>query len=72
MKDKPGNLGYYFGKRASANESDFVFISIWKDFDSIKANFGIDWEVSFLPEGYEEIIEEHSIKHFDVAGEIAV
>ena len=34
---------HYFGKLVSTNDGNFVFISIWKDFDAIKATFGEDW-----------------------------
>ncbi len=63
VKGKPGNLGYFFGENISSDGNDLVFISVWENLDSIKSNFGEDWEKSYLPEGYEEIIESCSIKH---------
>ena len=63
VKGKPGNLGYFFGESLSSDENDLVFISVWKNLESIKSNFGEDWEKSYLPEGYEEIIESCSIRH---------
>ena len=63
VKGEPGNLGYFFGSHISSEKPDLVFISVWKDLESIKRRFGKDWEKSFLPEGYEEIIESCSIKH---------
>lgn len=70
VKDKPGNLGYFFGENLSSDEHDLVFISVWKDLESIKAHFGEDWEQSFLPPGYEEIIEHCSIKHIQFDGHL--
>ena len=71
VKGKPGNLGYFFGENISSDGSDLVFISVWKDLESIKSHFGKEWEESFLPEGYEEIIESCSIKHIEFDGILA-
>ena len=68
VKGKPGNLGYFFGENISSDENDLVFISVWKDLESIKSHFGKDWEKSYLPEGYEEIIENCLIKHIEFDG----
>ena len=67
---KPGNLGFFFGQSLSSDEHDLVFISVWKDLDSIKTNFGAAWEESFLPPGYDEIIESCSIKHIEFDGRL--
>ena len=64
----PGNLGYCFGENISFDGNDLVFISVWKDLESIKSRFGEGWEASFLPEGYEENIESCSIKHIEFDG----
>ena len=70
VKGEPGNTGHCFGKLESSDGRDFVFISIWSDLQSIQDRFGDDWNSSFLPQGYEEIIESCSLKHFTVSGEI--
>ncbi len=68
VQGKPGNLGYFFGKKSSSDDHDFVFVSIWDSLESVKSNFGEEWESSFLPPGYAEIISECSIKHFNISG----
>jgi quinol monooxygenase YgiN len=70
VKGKPGNIGYFFGENLSTNENDLVFISIWKNLESIKSHFGESWEQSYLPEGYEEVIESCSIKHIEFDGRL--
>ena len=67
---KPGNLGYFFGENISSDENDLVFISVWKDMASIKSLFGKDWQASFLPEGYAELIESCSIQHIEFEGNL--
>ena len=70
VQGKPGNLGYLFGQSLSSDEHDLVFISVWRDIESVKARFGKDWEESFLPGGYDELIESCSIKHLEVDGSL--
>lgn len=70
VEGEPGNLGYFFGENITSTGSDLVFISVWKDLESIKSLFGDAWEASYLPEGYEEIIESCSIKHIEFDGAV--
>jgi len=67
---KSGNLGYLFGENLSSDGNDLVFISVWQDLESIKSRFGEEWQASFLPDGYEEIIESCSIRHIEVDGSL--
>lgn len=67
---KPGNIGYFFGENLSADENSLVFISVWKDLESVKSLFGEEWEESFLPPGYDEIIESCSIRHVEFDGKL--
>lgn len=43
-----------------------MFVSIWDDLDAVKRHFGEDWQESYLPEGYEDLIETCSIRHIYV------
>lgn len=68
VQGKPGNQGYFFGKKTSSDDHDYLFVSIWDSLESVKSHFGTEWESSYLPPGYGEIIEEYSIKHFKFNG----
>ena len=68
VRHEPSNKGYYFGGGIEQNENVVVFASFWKDLEAIKTRFGDDWQVSFLPEGYEKLIEECWVEHIDVGG----
>ena len=70
VQGTPGNLGYFFGKKSSSDDHDFLFVSIWDSLESVQSHFGKEWESSFLPPGYAEIIEACSIKHFKFSGTI--
>ncbi|WGH78603.1 antibiotic biosynthesis monooxygenase family protein [Jannaschia ovalis] len=68
VRNEAGNCGYFFGRDIFTDDGKLVFASLWKDLDAIKQRFGEDWQASFLPEGYEDIIEEHAIRHIDLGG----
>ena len=66
----PGNLGYFFGGDLAEDSHDLVFISVWQDLASIQARFGDAWQQSFLPEGYENLIDTCSIRHVEFSGQV--
>ena len=70
VNGEPGNQGYFFGEYVSSDGNDLVFISVWEDLDSIKARFGENWEKSYLPEGYDELIESCSLRHIVFDGKL--
>ncbi len=64
VRNKPGNKGYFFGHGAAGDDNVVVFASIWKDLQSIKDHFGEEWQSSYLPPGYEDLISKCSVRHF--------
>ena len=64
VRNQPGTQGHFFGKRVSGEDDVFLFVSVWRDLDAVKSRFGGEWESSFLPAGYSELIDECSVKHF--------
>ena len=67
VKGRPGNNGYFFGRCVQGGDDVVMFVSVWKDLDSVKARFGEDWQVSHMPDGYEDLIEECFVRHFDMS-----
>ena len=66
VRGHPGNQGFFFGHSVGSDEDYVVFTSVWRDLDAVKARFGETWQESFLPSGYEDLIEQHSVRHIDV------
>ncbi len=64
---KPGNLGYYFGRCADGEADSVMFVSVWASLEAVKARFGEDWQSSYMPQGYEDLIEQCSVRHFDMS-----
>ncbi len=67
VQHEPGNKGYFFGQGVAVDEDIVIFASFWSDLEAVKQRFGEDWQTSFLPEGYEDLIEECSVQHIDVS-----
>ncbi len=64
---EPGNRGYFFGRCVPDGENTVLFVSVWKDLAAVKERFGDDWQVSYIPEGYDELIDECSVRHVDIS-----
>lgn len=67
VQGKPGNKGYFFGHCVQGGDDVVMFVSVWKDLDAVKARFGADWQVSYMPDGYEDLIDACFIRHFDMS-----
>ena len=66
VANEPGNAGYFFGRLLHSSDDVAIFASVWDDMKAIKRRFGADWQSSFQPDGYEDLIETCSIRHFDL------
>lgn len=67
VRNEPDNRGYFFGRCIQGGESTVIFVSVWKNLAAIKKRFGNDWQNSHLPEGYTDLIDECSVRHFDMS-----
>ena len=63
----PGNRGHFFGRCVQGNENTVMFVSVWDNLDAVKARFGEAWQTSYMPEGYEDLIEDCHVRHFDMS-----
>ncbi|MEJ2016325.1 MAG: antibiotic biosynthesis monooxygenase [Limibacillus sp.] len=63
---EPGNRGYFFGRCIEGDGNVVLFVSVWDNLEAIKARFGESWQASFMPDGYEKLIEDCSVRHFDL------
>lgn len=67
VRGEPGNTGYFFGQEIGVEGETVLFASVWQDLAAVKTRFGDDWQVSFLPEGYDALIETCSVRHVDLS-----
>ncbi len=67
VRGEPGNEGYFFGQDITVEGEIVVFASVWRDLDAVKVRFGDEWQQSFLPEGYDALIDTCSVRHVDLS-----
>ena len=67
VRDESGNAGYFFGQLIQSDDNIVVFASLWRTVDAIKARFGEEWQSSYMPPGYNDLIAECSVRHFDLS-----
>ena len=67
VEGHPGNRGYFFGRCVQGGENMVMFVSMWDDLEAVKHRFGEAWQVSYLPDGYEDLIETCSLRHLDAS-----
>ncbi|NNE52467.1 MAG: antibiotic biosynthesis monooxygenase [Sulfitobacter sp.] len=72
VQNEPGNQGYFFGRGAVTDEDYVIFASIWADLQAVKDRFGKDWQSSFLPPGYDALIEDCSIRHIHLTSGLKI
>lgn len=66
VSGKPGNKGYYFGHFVEGDGNAVMFVSVWQDLAAVQARFGSDWQVSYMPDGYADMIEDYGVRHLDL------
>ena len=66
VRDQAALVAYIAGAPEPGSPRDFLFMTIWRDFQGMKALFGEDWKVSLLPPGYDELIESCSVEHYEM------
>ncbi len=70
VRDNAGLVTYLAGGPSQAGDRDFVFITIWRDFNAMKEFFGAEWPRSLLPPGYAALIEHCSVEHYELTGQL--
>ncbi len=68
VSGEPGNRGYFFGRCVESDGDVVIFVSVWQNLAAVQERFGDDWQVSYMPDGYDDLIETCSVRHFDLAG----
>ena len=67
VQNEPGNQGYCFGPEIGHDQDTVIFASFWSSLSAVKHRFGDKWKESHLPDGYGDLIEEHTLTHVDLS-----
>jgi heme-degrading monooxygenase HmoA len=64
--EQGGVVAQYSGKPMESGATEFVFVSIWKDLESLKKYAGEDWKKSVLEPGEEHLLAKTSVDNYEV------
>jgi transposase/quinol monooxygenase YgiN len=65
MSAQPGCLTCRMGAERPGRPDDFVFISLWRDLESLKAFTGERWEAASILPGEADLLERVAVQHYD-------
>jgi transposase/heme-degrading monooxygenase HmoA len=65
MSAQPGFLTWRMGAERPGRPDDFVFISLWRDLESLKAFTGDEWEAASILPGEADLLERVAVQHYD-------
>ena len=65
MSAQPGFLTWRMGAERPGRPDDFVFISLWRDLESLKAFTGEEWEAASIVPGEADLLERVAVQHYD-------
>jgi transposase/quinol monooxygenase YgiN len=65
MSAQSGFLTWRMGEERPDRPDDFVFISLWRDLESLKAFTGEEWEAASIVPGEADLLERVAVQHYD-------
>jgi transposase/heme-degrading monooxygenase HmoA len=65
MSAQPGFLTWRMGAERPDHPDDFVFISLWRDLESLKAFTGEQWQAASILPGEADLLERVAVRHYD-------
>jgi len=57
-------ISQHVGVPMTPDDREFVYISVWKDVDSIRGFAGDNWQQAVIDPSEEELLEETAISHY--------
>lgn len=65
MSAQPGFLTWRMGAERPGRPDDFVFVSLWRDLESLRAFTGDHWEAASILPGEADLLERVAVQHYD-------
>lgn len=61
-----GLVAQHLGKPRDSSSTEFVFVTVWKDVESIRAFAGERWQEAVVEPEEEDLLKETWIGHYEV------
>jgi heme-degrading monooxygenase HmoA len=62
---QPGIVAQQVGRPRDPSSTEYVFVTVWKDVESIKAFAGERWQEAVIAPDEEHLLKDTWIRHYD-------
>lgn len=66
VSQQSGIVAQHVGRPRGPSSTEFVYVTVWEDEESIRAFAGESWQEAVITPEEEELLKETWIKHYDV------
>ncbi len=66
VSHQPGLVAQHVGRPRDPSSTEFVYVTVWKDVESIQAFAGERWQEAVIAPDEEHLLKNTSIAHYEV------
>jgi heme-degrading monooxygenase HmoA len=66
VSQQSGIVAQHVGRPRGPSSTEFVYVTVWEDEESIRAFAGESWQEAVITPEEEDLLKETWIKHYDV------
>jgi heme-degrading monooxygenase HmoA len=66
VAQQSGLVAQYAGRNRARSSTEYVYVTVWEDVESIRAFAGERWQEAVIAPGEEHLLENTWIEHYDV------
>jgi len=66
VSEQAGLVAQYVGRPRDGSSTEFVYITVWEDVESIRAFAGESWQEAVVAPGEEHLLQDTWIGHYEV------
>lgn len=63
---QPGLVAHYAGRSRAPTSTEYVYVTVWEDVESIRAFAGERWQDAVIAPEEEHLLQATRIAHYDV------
>jgi heme-degrading monooxygenase HmoA len=66
VAQQSGLVAQHVGKSRDPSSTEYVYVTVWEDVESIRAFAGERWQEAVIAPGEEHLLQDTRIEHYDV------
>ena len=66
VSQQSGLIAQHLGKPRDPSSTEFVYVTVWEDVDSIRAFAGERWQEAVIAPGEEHLLKDTWIQHYEL------